>query len=123
RSTACLPDAAPVMRSGRAWAATSSGIPATSRSTSERSWQRAVGSGQSACCPPTAYRLPPTAYCLLSPDLSIDVLVAVLRLVDIVRSAVAIEVGRGEEMRRRDEAARRLTRERAIQFVDADPSL
>src|SRR5207253_8800213 len=60
---------------------------------------------------------------LAAPDLPVDVLVAVLRLVEVVRSAVAIEVRRGEQVRRRNESTRRLTRERAIQFIDAHPPL
>src|SRR6516164_6741743 len=53
----------------------------------------------------------------LTPDLPVSLLVAVLRVVDILRSAILVHVGRNEEMRRGDEAARLLAREGAIQFI------
>src|SRR5581483_2360540 len=77
-----------------------------------------------ACCNvATLRKILLTACGLLSPDLPVDVLVAVLRLVLVVRSAVATEIRGVEQVRRRDEAARRLAGERAVQLVDAHPSL
>src|SRR5271156_3311940 len=58
-----------------------------------------------------------------APDLLVMTLVVVAGIEDVLRAAVLFDVGVDEQMDVRDETARRLAGQRAVQFVDALPTM